>query len=281
MVILMDYIKLLIKRIIRNNVFSMSAEVSYFSIMSFFPFLIFLVSLISILSINSINVLYGIAGFLPSATRKIVLDNINLIYSASSPSVLSFGLIISLIFASNGVNTMTRALNRAYDIQEHRGFIKLQLIAVTYTIIISILSILFFMMFVYWQYLEGKYLEFGIIKTFSFILQIIALVSIMFFSLTLVYKFMIAQRLKWKHTIWGAAFATLSLLAGFWLFTYYSENLWGYSRIYGTIGSVIVLLVWLYISASIIIIGGEINALIIEGRSKKTAKLSIFRKINK
>jgi len=180
---------------------------------------------------------------------------------------------------------MIKGLNKAYDYKENRPIWKVKIMGILFTIGLAIIIIFTFLLLIFGQFVSDYLFGFLGVKKILYVLwkiiryTIPLLSMIMIFSLF--YKFAPNHKLKFSSVIFGSIFTTLGWLFTSLVFSFYVNNFNSYSKIYGSIGGMIALLVWLYISSTIILIGGEINATISYYNSnKKTEKYeNIFFKI--
>ena len=258
--------KMLFQRVMDTDVFGLAAQLAYFFLLSLFPFLLFLLTLIGYLPVEEKTVLDLIAAYAPDQIMELINTNVSALLNNQNGGLLSISIIGTLWAASNGVNALTRALNEAYEVEEDRTFIVARLIAIIVTIgMVTIISIAFLLpifgrmigiyLFSFFG-LSDDFIAFW--ETFRWLIS-----SIVFFIVLLaLYKLAPNKRVYFKNAIWGAMFATI-----FWQivslgFSYYVSTMGNYSATYGSLGAVIVLMIWFYISGIIIMIGGVINATI-------------------
>lgn len=256
---------LLWKRIGEDDVLGLAAQLAYFFLLSLFPLLIFLVTLLPYLPITQDEMLGVVADFAPGETMFFIETNLNEIMSHQNGTLLSFGIIATIWSASNGLNAIIRAFNKAYDVKESRSFIVARGMAILFTVAMIFVFIVALLLPVFGKQI-GMFLfaKLGLSSQFLAIWNMLrwALSSLIIFFVFLV-LYWIAPNKKFKciDAVPGAVFATVSWLLVSWGFSFYVSNFGNYSAMYGSIGAVIVLLIWFYLSGIIIILGGEINAL--------------------
>ncbi|MGO1369776.1 YihY/virulence factor BrkB family protein [Senegalia sp. (in: firmicutes)] len=262
---LMGFIGSMKYRMKEDEVPALGAQLTYYLILSFFPFLIFLLTLLSHTSISTADVMRNLSEVLPDQSFALISDTIEEVLQNGTTSLLSFSIIGTLWSASNGVAALIKGLNKAYDQEENRPFLLLRGFAILITIALVIGIILSFTLLVFGQVI-GNYIFsfFGLTKYFKiiweairFIFPIIMLIVVF----TLFYKYAPnKKRLKFKEVFPGAIFTTSAWIAISLLFSFYVNNFGNYTKTYGSLGGIIILLIWLYISSIIILIGGELNA---------------------
>ena len=255
-------------RIKENEVTAIGAQLTYYLILSVFPFLIFLLNILSSTPITQEEVLDNLLIVLPIEAQIMIEGIVNEIAITSSDTLLSLGILLSIWTGSLGVTAIIRAINKAYNIKEKRPYWKLKGLALIFTIILALLLTLVLSMLVFGPVI-GKRLAKGLPQAtpIHFIWNIIRII-IPFISMiiifALLYKFSPnpreGLRIKFRHTLPGAIFTTSGWLIASMVFSYYVNNFKSYSKTYGSLGGIIVLLIWLYITSIMIVVGGEVNA---------------------
>ncbi|MEH7226218.1 YihY/virulence factor BrkB family protein [Bacillus sp. JJ1566] len=260
------FIKELFLRYKEDEVGSLSAELAYFFLLSLFPFLIFLVTLIGYLPISQIDVLSFVRQYAPVGTVDMIEENLNFIVGSQKGGLLSIGIIGTLWSSSNGINAVVRAFNKAYDVKETRNFFFTRGISILLTFGMIFVIIIALLLPVFGKQI-GVFIfsSFGLSDEFLDIwngIRWIVSATILFIVFTFLYWVAPNRRLKIKEIISGAFFATFGWMFVSLAFSYYVNSFGHFSTTYGSLGAIIVLMIWFYLSAMIIIIGGEINAIL-------------------
>lgn len=249
------------------DIFGLAAQLAYFFILSLFPFLLFLLNLIPYLPIDMDLILNTIADFAPEEVVGLISSNMHALTIQNS-GLLSISIIGTLWAASNGVNAITRAFNYAYRIERKRSFLISRLIAVILTIGMVLIIILALLLPVFGRMI-GQHIFSWLGLTEDFLamwgtLRWIVSSLIFFIALLFLYKLAPNLRLAFSQVVWGAVYATLAWQLVSWGFSFYVNNLGNYSATYGSLGTIIILLIWFYLFGIIIITGGILNAVIQE-----------------
>lgn len=264
--------KNLICRFNDDDILALSSQLAYSLLLSFFPFLIFVMTVIGFSPLKSQDVLASLVKIVPKETYQLIKNTIKEVVDYQNIHLLSFSLIIAVWTSSSGFNAVIKAINKAYDVKERRGFLKVQLIAILCTLVLAIIILFTFIMLIFGE-VNGKILaqKLGLSKQFKYIWNILRY-TIMFISMTFtfatLYKFTPNMKLKWRQVLSGAIFSSIGWIVSSVGFSFYVDNFGNYSRFYGSIGAVIVLMLWLFISSIVVLLGGEINAVIIYDRVK-------------
>ncbi|MFC5648222.1 YihY/virulence factor BrkB family protein [Paenibacillus solisilvae] len=249
-----------------DEVPAMGAQLTYYLILSFFPFLIFIIAVLSFANLTVQDVIERIRMVMPEMSTKTITEAFVEIQASRSGSLLSFGLLVTLWSASSGVSAVIKALNKAYDAEENRPFWKVKAISLLFTVVLALVIAFSLVMLIFgkvigdmlykWTQLPGNI---DLIWSIGQYAVPIGVMAVVFASL---YLYVPNLRLTFKEVIPGALFATFGWIITSLLFSFYVNNFGSYTKTYGSIGGIIVLLTWLYLSSIIIVLGGEINAVL-------------------
>lgn len=253
----------------RDDVFGDAAKLAYYFLLALFPLLIFLTSAIGLIvgsETSMRNTLFQyLARVMPSSAFQLIDSTMLEVTNSSSAGKLSFGLLLALWAASNGMGAITEALNTAYDVEETRSWWKRRLAAVLLTIGLSVLIIGALALVIGGGRL-ADYLAafFGFSSAFTWAWKILQWPIALVFILTafaLIYYFAPDVRDQdWKWITPGSVIGlALWLFASFGL-KGYLHFFNSYSTTYGSLGAVIILMLWLYLTGLAVLIGGEVNA---------------------
>lgn len=262
----MVFLKRLYNRIIEDDIFGLSAQLAYFFLLSLFPFLIFLMTLVGFLSIDEQNVIGFIEAYAPAEITELINQNVRQLVNEQNGQLLSIGIIGTLWSASNAINAIMRGFNRAYDVDENRSFIVSRLIAIVLTIAMLFVICMAFLLPIFGKWI-GEYIFtfFGLSAGFLNVWEALrwGVSSVIFFIVLIaLYKLAPNKRIYFRNAVWGALFATFGWQLVSLAFSYYVNSMGNYTATYGSLGTVIILMIWFYLSGVIIMIGGVINAIL-------------------
>lgn len=264
-------IKNLIRKFTEDDVFALATQLSYSLLLAFFPFLIFVMTLIGYSPVESEDVLISFQRILPTDVFKLISNTVVEIVDTKNGNLLSFGLITTLWASSNGFKAMIKCLNKAYDEKENRSFLKIESTALLCTFGLAFIIIASVLLLVFGEIngrLLGAYLGFAeVFRRIWNILRYLIMLSTMIFIFAALYHYTPSRRLTWKEVIPGAIFTTLGWLLSSIIFSYYINNFGNYSKLYGSIGAVIVFMLWLFLVSLMLLTGGELNAVLVFGRN--------------
>ncbi|MFE0503002.1 YihY/virulence factor BrkB family protein [Peribacillus butanolivorans] len=258
--------KQLIKEIKEDRVTGLAAEQAYYYLLALFPLLILLLSILPYLNIDIQTAMDTIKTFMPTETVEVIEENIINILSERNGGLLTFGFLGTIWSASNGMNAFIHSMNIAYDVKETRNFIKARFISIILTLGLVVAFIVMLGLPVFGKVIidllqQVISLPEEMQSLFSLLRWIIAVVVISL-VLTFLYRFAPNKSFSIKHVIPGAVTATILWLGISLGFSFYVSNFANYSSTYGSLGGVIILMLWLYLSGLIFVIGGEINAIL-------------------
>lgn len=268
----------IIKKIMKDDITSLASEMAFNFILTISPFTISIVAIFGLIS--SYNLINNIISFLspiaPKDALVVLKDALVGINLASSGGILTIGFLGTLWAVSSATDVIIKGLNRAYQIKESRP------IWITKGLAIFLVLITVIVVFVAINLIIFTPIVVDFIRNYIYIphyLQVLITFSkwpITFFALftviLLIYSFMpnIKEKNKVKilSSIPGTLFFCIFWLVASWIFGLYAENYGKYNQVYGALGAIIVLLVWLYYTSLIMLIGGEINSIFYEIRAK-------------
>ena len=188
------------------------------------------------------------------------------VMSNRNSGLLSVSIIATIWSASNGMNAIVKSLNRAYDVEETRSFIATRLMSILLTFAMILVFVIALLLPVF-----GKQIGLFLFSQFGFSDQFLTIWNgirwaitpiILFIIFVGLYYFAPSKRIKCLSAFPGAIFATLGWVLASLAFSYYVGSFGNYSATYGSIGGIIVLMIWFYLTGIIIMIGGEINAFV-------------------
>lgn len=268
---------LMVQRYLRHNVAIQSAALAFYLLFTIFPFLIFISALLGLLRLDVAAILQAIGEFLP---REVVsLADMYLTYVGSNPSprLLVFGLFFSIYFPMRATNSLMRSVRTAYHLGPPHSSIRHRAKTLLYTVLLIItIALTLILMTVGERFLLYAVDQFRLpvfIAELWVRLRFPVIAVVGYSALFFLYALAQDSHQPWRN-IWPG---TLAALAGWvflsWLYALYVNHIAHYSVLYGSIGTIIVLLVWLNLSAATLIMGAEMNGTLM-GLQKDSTGLS-------
>ena len=265
--ILARILTILYKKIFHFDLDVRAAAVAYNFTLAVFPTIIFLFSLLAYIPVDNfdLKMVNFLKSSIPTNLQKDFTELLLDLIRKKSGGVLSFGFIFALYASTSGIQALIRSFNLTYRTKENRGILKERLIAISLNFLLTFVLITAFAVFIVGKlvigYLKGK----GLIDyDFNFymlnILTYFLLFSIFFLTISIIYYYAPAITKRWKFFNAGSITASILTILVTNLFSYYLVNFASYNKVYGSIGSLIALMIWLYLIALILLVGFEINA---------------------
>jgi membrane protein len=269
---LYDAIVIFLSKMSNDEILDRANGVAFSFTMAIFPAIIFLFTLTPYIQnffpeLTNDEIIGFLEDILPSNLYATAETTIHDIISKQRGGLLSFGFIMTLILSTNGMTSLMGAFNACYKTIETRGFLSVR---VTATGLIFILSISFIssiaLLIVGQQLLTDSEIRSVVNDTISvdilFILRFIFLYIIFQFAISSIYYFAPAIHEKWHFLSVGSVFSTLAIIVASFGFSYYVNNFGNYNKLYGSIGVLLVFMLWLFIISLILLVGFEMNAAI-------------------
>ncbi len=250
-------------RLKNDNISAFSAQAAFFMIMSIAPFASLLLTLVKYLPISQSMVLEVIDSVLPDAFTPIVTGIFMEMYEKSNSTILSISVLIAMWSASRGVLSIVNGLESVYHVKKKRNYINLRIISAMYTIIFvsAIIFTLLLMVFgnnIYNILKKEAPGAAGIIEIFLKQKYIISMCLLSLFFL-MVYKMVRRRENHVLESIPGAVISSLSWIVFSYVFSFYIDKFNDFSLMYGSLATIIILMLWLYFCMYIMFIGAEIN----------------------
>lgn len=254
---------------------SAAAALSYFLILSLFPLLICLNAFVGVLRINVASVLRVLSTFLPPSLLGVVEDYLGYVSHHKSAAMLAAGVVMTLFFASGAMRTLMNIMDAIYGRQGFRGVAQV-VVSVVFSLLLLLamyLSIFVVLTGNWFLHLLERYLPFSWLsglwdwQWFKFLL----LFAVVFFVVVALYLLSAPPGRPRPPVFLGAFLASAALVGASWVFSVFIGMSSRYSLIYGSLASVIILLVWLYVCGNVLILGNVFNC--VRYRWKKEKKL--------
>ena len=257
----------LLRRIQTVDMGGMGAQLAYFFLLSFFPLIIFLVTLLPYLNLKQERIFEFLEEVIPPQVYTMVERILYEVLGNQNGGLLSFGILATIWTASRGVNALLKTLNRAYDVEGNTGIIN-RIMSLVFTVSLVLVILLALLFPIFGQQLCNTIFSYiGVERSFVSFFTFVRWVTppILIFLILWVMYWVVPNtdpRLKMVAAFPGAIFATLGWLVLTYGFSFYINNFGNFSATYGSIGGVIILMLWLYFTGIILIFGGLLNATI-------------------
>lgn len=271
-----EVLKLLWEKILHFDIDSRAAAVAFNFTLAVFPTIIFLFTLIPYIPIKNLDlqILNFLEDLMPTGvfleSKATIID----ITSKRRGGVLSLGFILALYASTAAMMALMRTFNLTYRTAESRGIIKQRAVAVVLNFLLTtILFMAIIILIVGRQFIDIFFEKGWLSVDFNdFALEFIrygVLFAVLFLAVSVIYYVAPSIHKRWKFLNYGSITASILIILATNLFSYYISNFMSYNKLYGSIGTIIAMMVWLYLIALILIIGFEINVSLDHAKAKK------------
>jgi len=253
----------------KDDIFGRAAQLSYYFLLALFPLLLFLTSVIGLIMGSGTGLRHSLFNYLgkvlPSSASELVSTTMFEVSNASGGGKISFGILAALWAASAGMGAISESLNVAYHVKETRPWWKQRLIAVCLTVALGILIISALIIVLYGgRIADSLAIHFGLGGTFALVWKIAQwpiVLAFLFVGFAIIYYWAPDLRdQNWRWVTPGSLVAVILWLAVSFAFRLYLHYFNSYSKTYGSLGAVIILMLWFYFTGAAILIGGEVNS---------------------
>jgi membrane protein len=260
-------LKILWDKLIKFDIDERAAAVAYNFMLAIFPTIIFLFSVIPYIPVPHLDVriMALLKTAMPASLYKEAASTIFEIVKRPRGGILSFGFIFAIYASTSGMMALMRAFNQTYRTAEKRSFIKARLIAIMLNFLLTFVLFVAVVVLIIGRILVDILFEQEILSrniTFYSLqgLTYLVVFGVFFTTISIIYYYAPAIHKRWSFFNVGSITASVLTIMISNLFSYYLSNFASYNRLYGSIGTIIALMVWLYLIALILILGFEINA---------------------
>lgn len=273
-------IKSIIDSVIENDFFGMASEMGFMLCIGICPFMLFLTALFGWIGKHSFMgpIFIFMQNIVPSDALNVINTVLNEIFFYSKGGLIAaIGFGITLFLSTNTMAIVAKGLNRAYKIKETRSFIYSRLLALVMVFVHTLVLFLSITMIVFGKviitflvtYLGMTQHLANIMLFVRWPIAFLTLFILAYLSYYILPDLMGNERLRRHSALPGSIFFCISWLLGSWGFSLYINNLHTYNFVYGTIAGFAIMMMWLYYTSLLILIGGEINSQLYEKLERK------------
>lgn len=252
-----------LKKLKEDHINAYAAQTAYFMILSFIPFIMMLLTLIKYTPVTKADLLFTAVDILPSSIDPMVISIIDEVYNKSS-AVLSISAITAAWSAGKGVMAIMQALNTINDVDEERGYIMVRLRAALYMIIFVVAVVLSLIIIVFGNkillIIERQY---PVISTLTGLLSEVknfAVLGVLTLLFWIMFKFIPRKKMKKSKQLPGAIISAVAWTIFSFGFSLYIDISPGFTNMYGSLTTIILVMLWLYGCMYIMLVGAEINS---------------------
>ena len=252
-----------------------ASAVAFSFFMALFPFLIFALNLIPYITFIDdfqLQFLTFMDSLLPPTTSDFFNDVLLDIASTPRGGLLSITFILSIFLMTNGINAIFTGFEFSYHTEKNRSIIRQYLVAIGVSIIMALLLLIMVILWVYLTYAVGDLSQLGIFGNSSsstIIVKYTVFIILVYIAVATLYYFGTKEGRQARFFSIGAIFTTLLILLTTYLFGLYIENFSRYNELYGSIGALLILMVYIWLNSNILLLGYELNASLLKLRKRK------------
>jgi membrane protein len=260
-----------------DHVGAYAAQSAYFFMLCMIPIILLLITMVQYTPVTKADVMTAVIQVFPTSVDSMITSIVNQVYNQSS-GIIPITVVVALWSAGKGVLAMTSGLNCVYKCNETRNYIFLRIRATIYTVMFILVIIFLLVLSVFGNTLNIFIAaHVPILKNLADRLiamrTIITPIVLMVFCL-LIYKFLPNRKDKLRKQLPGAVFAAIGWMIVSWIFSVYVDIFKGFSDMYGSLTTIVLIMLWMYFCMYCILLGGELNMMMYdkvftgEGRKK-------------
>ncbi|MGN0421433.1 MAG: YihY/virulence factor BrkB family protein [Lachnospiraceae bacterium] len=248
-----------------DHVGAYAAQASYFFMLCMIPIILLLLTMVQYTPVTKADVMTAVIQVFPSSVDSLITSIVNQVYNQST-GVIPITIVVALWSAGKGVLAMTSGLNCVYKCNETRNYVFLRIRATIYTVMFIIVIIFLLVLSVFGNTLnlfiaEHIPIMLGVAEKLLETRIIITPTVMVAFSL-LIYKFLPNRRDKFRYQLPGAMFSAVGWMIISWIFSVYLDVFKGFSSMYGSLTTIVLIMLWMYFCMYCILLGGELNVLL-------------------
>lgn len=265
---IIGFARQLMKKINDDHALPYAYQLTYSLLLAIFPFLIFLIALVGYMNLDPEVIIDKIESFMPGEAYTMFEGIIHEVTGRQNGALLSVSILAAVWSASGGFKAFIKAMNQVHGLEEDRSFLRVNLDALVMVLLLAVGIAVSLLLLVFAQPIIDLIRSFvpdfnGAVQDLvGFTSYIIPLVFIFLLFLAF-YMFVPARNVKLKYALPGAAFAAVAFMVASLGFQIYVNTFANYSRFYGAMGAVVILMFWLLLISMIMVVGGAINSLLI------------------
>lgn len=276
-----NVIRFVIGEMQKDNITTRASAVAFNFFLSLFPFIIFLLPLLSQTSTadNYIDLFRAsLDGVIPKNAEQYIFGIIDNIQQEGTYTWLGLGFFLAIFFSSNGMVTLMNGFDKSYDYTfKKRSYFRHRFVAILLTLLLSTLTFASVVLIILSNQLMGEVYAYLGLESSSSIVRIVlrwTILLLLFYSvITTIYRFGPAMRKRIEFFSPGATLATIFSILTSVGFSYFVNTFERYNEVYGSIGALIVILIWIQLNAFILLVGFELNASIAVNRDLRERKI--------
>lgn len=263
---LYDLFKLYFFGIIKGTFSTRASSIAFSFFMAIFPFLLFILNLIPFITFIDnfqAEVMAFLGDFIPGKAAPFFRDIFLDIAKNPRAGLLSFVFLLSIFLMSNGVNAIFTSFEFSYHTNINRSILRQYMVAVGVAVILAILVLISVIITIFFAVIIENLKDLGVVGDSIYWVRLgryCILVLVLFLAISILYYFGTKEAKKTKFFSVGSFFTTFLILVTTYLFSLYVENFATYNKLYGSIGALLILMIYIWLNSNIFLLGFELNA---------------------
>ena len=262
------------KGLVEGAITTRASSLAFNFFLAFFPSIIVFLTLIPYIPVTGLQetLMELLNVVLPPSTNEITFQALDDIINNTRASLLSIGFLLALYFSTNGINSLIEAFNASYHIRENRPIIQQRILSLGLTLLLSFMLIIAMGLIIFGKFVVTYLTEYKLITQYAGELILygkwFTILLVLWLGISVLFHLGPSIKSKWKLFTPGSILATLGIIITSIGFNYYINHFSQYNKIYGSIGTLMIILIWMYFNSIILLTGFELNASISNAKGK-------------
>ncbi|KRO69911.1 MAG: hypothetical protein ABR81_01485 [Cryomorphaceae bacterium BACL11 MAG-121128-bin16] len=262
------------KGLMEGAITTRASSLAFNFFLAFFPSIIVFLTLIPYIPVTGLQetLMELLNVVLPPSTNEITFQALDDIINNTRGGLLSIGFLLALYFSTNGINSLIEAFNASYHIRENRPIIQQRILSLGLTLLLSFMLIIAMGLIIFGKFVVSYLTEYKLITQYAGELILygkwFTILLVLWLGISVLFHLGPSIKSKWKLFTPGSILATLGIIITSIGFNYYINHFSQYNKIYGSIGTLMIILIWMYFNSIILLTGFELNASISNAKGK-------------
>ena len=262
------------KGLMEGAITTRASSLAFNFFLAFFPSIIVFLTLIPYIPVTGLQetLMELLNVVLPPSTNEITFNALDDIINNTRAGLLSIGFLLALYFSTNGINSLIEAFNASYHIRENRPIIQQRILSLGLTLLLSFMLIIAMGLIIFGKFVVSYLTEYKLITQYAGELILygkwFTILLVLWLGISVLFHLGPSIKSKWKLFTPGSILATLGIIITSIGFNYYINHFSQYNKIYGSIGTLMIILIWMYFNSIILLTGFELNASIANAKGK-------------
>jgi membrane protein len=262
------------KGLMEGAITTRASSLAFNFFLAFFPSIIVFLTLIPYIPVIGLQetLMELLNVVLPPSTNEITFQALDDIINNTRGGLLSIGFLLALYFSTNGINSLIEAFNASYHIRENRPIIQQRILSLGLTLLLSFMLIIAMGLIIFGKFVVSYLTEYKLITQYAGGLILygkwFTILLVLLLGISILFHLGPSIKSKWKLFTPGSILATLGIIITSIGFNYYINHFSQYNKIYGSIGTLMIILIWMYFNSIILLTGFELNASISNAKGK-------------